>query len=66
MTLHQRQVHPDPVRGCYGCKVSTVRMDISRLKRDNRAHRTQAELGRETVRDAEKTGVPIQSTKRWI
>lgn len=26
MSLHRRRVHPDPVEGCWGCKVSTIQV----------------------------------------
>jgi hypothetical protein len=27
MSLHQRQVHPDFVEGCFGCKVGTLELN---------------------------------------
>lgn len=28
MSLHQQQVHPDFVEGCFGCKVSTLAVTL--------------------------------------
>lgn len=28
MTLHQRQVHPEYVEGCFGCKISTLELGV--------------------------------------
>lgn len=34
MTLHQRRTHPQPVDGCFGCRVATVQVNNSQQVKD--------------------------------
>jgi hypothetical protein len=62
MSLHQRQVHPEFVEGCFGCKISTLNMNPgdanSRLSMSSR--KWDAEL--KAYRDARAQGIQPAGT----
>lgn len=59
MSLHQRQVHPEYVEGCFGCKVSTLSVQDLHIKAIS--HANDKELN--AYRDARKQGIQPASTK---
>lgn len=64
MTLHQRQVHPKPVDGCFGCKVGNLQLSVGAARHDGvpsaKAH--DKELG--SYYDAIRQGIEPVSTKQ--
>jgi len=63
MTLHQRQVHPEFVEGCFGCKLGTLELSRGDARHDGvmsaKAH--DKELG--SYYDALRQGIEPISTK---
>jgi len=63
MTLHQRQVHPEFVEGCFGCKLGTLELSRGDARHDGvmsaKAH--DKELG--SYYDALRQGIEPVSTK---
>jgi len=64
MTLHQRQVHPEYVEGCFGCKVGQLELSVGAARNDGiptaKAH--DKELG--SYYDAVRQGIEPISTKK--
>jgi len=64
MNLHQRQKHPEPVEGCFGCKVGTLQLSVGAARNDGiptaKAH--DRELG--SYYDALRQGIEPVSTKQ--
>jgi hypothetical protein len=64
MTLHQRQVHPEYVEGCFGCKVGQLELSVGAARNDGiptaKAH--DKELG--SYYDALRQGIEPVSTKK--
>ncbi len=64
MTLHQRQVHPEYVEGCFGCKVGQLELSVGAARNDGiptaKAH--DKELG--SYYDAVRQGIEPVSTKK--
>lgn len=63
MSIHQRQVHPEYVEGCFMCRVSTVSMNAGDAKSgvDMGAKKVNKEL--DLYREARKQGIQPDSTK---
>jgi len=63
VSIHQRQVHPEYVDGCFMCKVSNVSMNAGDAKSniDMGAKKVDKELG--LYREARKQGIQPDSTK---
>lgn len=63
MTLHRRQVHPEFVEGCFGCKLGTLELSRGDARHDGvmsaKAH--DKELG--SYYDALRQGIEPVSTK---
>ena len=63
MSLHQRQIHPEPVEGCFGCKVSNLQLSVGAARNDGvmtaKAH--DKELG--SYYDALRQGIEPVSTR---
>lgn len=59
MSLHRRQVHPEYVEGCFGCKVSTIQVQDLHIRAIS--HANDKELS--AYRDARKQGIQPASTK---
>ena len=63
MSLHQRQIHPEPVDGCFGCKVSNLQLSVGAARNDGvmtaKAH--DKELG--SYYDALRQGIEPVSTR---
>lgn len=58
------ETHPSlDVEGCFGCKISSVRFGVARLKADNRGHYTQASLAREIHEGAKAKGRDIMQVR---
>ena len=64
MTLHQRQVHPEPVDGCFGCKVGTLQLSTGDAngKRVMSSKAFDGELN--AYYDATRQGIEPVSTKK--
>jgi len=64
MTLHQRQVHPEPVDGCFGCKVATLQLSTGDAngKRIMSNKAFDGELN--AYYDATRQGIEPVSTKK--
>lgn len=64
MTLHQRQVHPEYVENCFGCKVGKLELSVGAARNDGiptaKAH--DKELG--SYYDALRQGIEPVSTKK--
>lgn len=62
MSIHQRQVHPEYVEGCFMCKVSNVALQTGDAN-SNRPTRSAVEKELSLYRDARKQGIQPDSTK---
>jgi hypothetical protein len=64
MTLHQRQVHPEYVEGCFGCKVGQLQLSVGDARHDGvpSAKSHDKELG--SYYDAVRQGIEPVSTKK--
>ena len=64
MNLHQRQTHPEPVEGCFGCKVGNLQLSVGSARHDNipSAKQHDKELG--SYYDAIRQGIEPVSTKQ--
>lgn len=64
MSKHVREVHPDFVEGCFGCKVSTLELSVGDARHDGvmsaKAH--DKELG--SYYDALRQGIEPVSTRQ--
>ena len=64
MSLHRRQVHPEMVEGCFGCKVGNLQLTVGAARNDGiptaKAH--DRELG--SYYDAVRQGIEPSSTKQ--
>lgn len=68
MVKHQ-ETHPAlDVDGCYGCKISSVRLGgLTRLAAEREGGYTQGDLEKATIKEAERTGTEISRVNnRWI
>lgn len=59
MSLHQQQVHPEYVEGCFGCKVSTISVQNGHIRAIS--HANDKEL--DAYRNARKQGIQPASTR---
>lgn len=64
MSLHKRTVHPEPVDGCFGCKVSNLQLSVGSARSDGipSAKQHDRELG--SYFDATRQGIEPISTKQ--
>lgn len=64
MSKHTREVHPEFVEGCFGCKVSTLELGVGSARNDGvmSAKQHDKELG--SYFDALRQGVEPISTKQ--
>ena len=63
MSKHQREVHPEEVEGCFGCKVGTLQLSVGEARHDGvmTAKQHDKELG--SYYDAIRQGIEPVSTK---
>jgi len=61
MGLHQIQKHPEPVEGCFGCKVMTLELNSGDATRDIPDKKWNAEL--QAYRDARSQGMQPGGTR---
>jgi hypothetical protein len=67
MSKHRREVHPEEVDGCFGCKVSNLQLSVGDARHDGvpSAKEHDKELG--SYYDAVRQGIePISTKKRDI
>jgi hypothetical protein len=62
MNLHQKQVHPKYVEGCFGCKVGTLELGTGDATRDVSDKKWTSEL--QAYRDARSQGIQPAGTTR--
>ena len=64
MSKHRREVHPEEVDGCFGCKVSGLQLSVGDARHDGvmSAKQHDKELG--SYYDAIRQGVEPISTKQ--
>lgn len=64
MSKHRREVHPEFVEDCFGCKVSTLQLSVGDARHDGvmSAKQHDKELG--SYYDALRQGVEPVSTKQ--
>jgi len=64
MNLHQKQKHPEPVEGCFGCKIGTLQLSVGSARSDGvpSAKEHDKELG--SYFDATRQGIDPISTKQ--
>lgn len=64
MSLHRKQVHPEEVEGCFGCKLGTLELGRGSARHDGiqSAKEHDKELG--SYYDAIRQGVEPISTKQ--
>ena len=60
MNIHQRQVHPEYVDGCFGCKIGTLELGTGDAARDIPDKKWNAEL--QAYRDARAQGIQPAGT----
>lgn len=63
MSIHQRQVHPEYVEGCFMCRVSTVSMNAGDAKSGLEMGAKKVEKELDLYRKARKQGIQPDSTK---
>lgn len=51
-----RRTHPNPVEGCFGCKIGRVTLATANLERDRANHTTQQGVEKEIVDAAKADG----------
>ena len=63
MTLHRKQVHPEEVEGCFGCKLGTLQLSRGDARHDGvqSAKQHDKELG--SYYEAIRQGIEPISTK---
>jgi len=63
MSKHRREVHPEEVDGCFGCKVGTLQLSVGEARHDGvmTAKQHDKELG--SYYDAIRQGIEPISTK---
>lgn len=63
MSKHRREVHPEEVEGCFGCKVGTLQLSVGEARHDGvmTAKQHDKELG--SYYDALRQGIEPVSTK---
>ena len=64
MNLHQKQKHPEPVEGCFGCKIGTLQLSVGSARSEGvpSAKEHDKELG--SYFDATRQGIDPISTKQ--
>ena len=62
MNIHQRQMHPEYVEGCFGCKIGTLEMGTGDAGRDIPDKKWNSEL--QAYRDAKAQGIQPGGTTR--
>lgn len=63
MSIHQRQVHPEYVEGCFMCKVSNVSLQTGDANTQLAMPITKTEKELSLYREARKQGIQPDSTK---
>lgn len=63
MSIHQRQVHPEYIEGCFMCRVSTVSMNAGDAKSGLEMGAKKVEKELDLYRKARKQGIQPDSTK---
>ena len=62
MNLHQRQMHPEYIEGCFGCKIGTLELGTGDATRDISDKKWTSEL--QAYRDARDQGIQPAGTTR--
>jgi hypothetical protein len=63
MSIHQREVHPEYIEGCFMCRVSTVSMHAGDAKSGLEMGAKKVEKELDLYRKARKQGIQPDSTK---
>jgi len=62
MNLHQKQMHPEYIEGCFGCKIGTLELGTGDATRDISDKKWTSEL--QAYRDARDQGIQPAGTTR--
>lgn len=62
MSLHQQQVHPEFVEGCFGCKVSTLTMNTGDANSNLKVSSRKWDKELQAYRDARSQGIQPAGT----
>ena len=63
MSLHRRDVHPEEVEGCFGCKVSSLQIGRGSARHDGVMSAKQHDRELQSYFDATRQGIEPISTK---
>jgi len=64
MSLHQRQIHSEPVDGCFGCKVSNLQLSVGSARSDGVPSAREHDKELQSYFDATRQGIDPISTKK--
>ena len=64
MSKHRREVHPEEVEGCFGCKVSTLQLSRGDARHDGVMSAKQHDRELNSYFEATRQGIEPVSTKQ--
>ena len=64
MSLHRRQTHPEPVDGCFGCKVGDLQLSVGAARHDGVPTAKAHDKELESYYSAVRQGIEPRSTKQ--
>lgn len=64
MSLHRREVHPEEVDGCFGCKISGLQLSVGDARHDGIPSAKQHDKELQSYFDATRQGIEPVSTKQ--
>lgn len=64
MSKHRRDVHPEEVDGCFGCKISGLQLSVGDARHDGIPSAKQHDKELQSYFDATRQGIEPVSTKQ--
>ena len=64
MSKHRKEVHPEEVDGCFGCKVSGLQLSVGDARHDGIMSAKQHDKELQSYYDATRQGIEPISTKK--
>jgi hypothetical protein len=64
MSKHRRDVHPEEVDGCFGCKISGLQLSVGDARHDGIPSAKQHDRELQSYFDATRQGIEPVSTKQ--